>query len=955
MKSHTGYQSSPWKQLTGANLGYVQDLYEQYIADPEQVPEDMRLLFDEQGGPPADGSAASPDAMSQRSSGAAKQADSNVVTAAVKLVWNIRAYGHLAADIKPLKEPIPKHTRYIEPEYYGLTAADLEGLPARAIWEDAPENISTAREAIDCLKSIYTNSIAYEFAHVFDVEERLWLNQTVESGAMHRSLSNDERKELLHDLMQVEGFEQYLHRTFVGQKRFSIEGVDMLVPMLDELIQAGIHDRAEHIFIGMAHRGRLNVLAHILGKSYGMIFSEFHHAPNKDMIPSEGSMGINYGWTGDVKYHLGADRSLKEGQSGRARITLANNPSHLEFVNPVVEGMTRAAQEDRSKPGFPAQDVMRSFSILVHGDASFAGEGIVSETLNLSRLPGYHTGGTVHIIANNRIGFTTESMDSRSTLYASDLAKGFEIPIIHVNADDPEACLDAIRFAYEYRCRFKKDFLIDLIGFRRYGHNEMDDPMATQPQLYSKVKNHPDIAEGYKERLIENGTISREEADQLQQELLEQMQQEYEPIKSGSKKLNKVKIPTEQEANAVLNVDTAVPRQALKEINEALLEWPEKFHVYPKLERILKRRSTAFEEGGNVDWALAETLAFATILADGKPIRMTGQDSERGTFAQRHLILHDIENGSTFSPLHVIPQAKASFALYNSPLSEASVLGFEYGYNIHDSDTLVVWEAQYGDFANAAQVIIDQFMAAGRAKWDQRSSLVLLLPHGYEGQGPEHSSARLERYLELAAENNWSVANVTTAAQYFHILRRQAGITGKVETRPLVMMTPKSMLRNPRTASSGEHFSEGRFQRVLQAGLTTEDGDPHQVERIILCSGKIAVDLEETLDKEKGGEERRRIIRVEQLYPFPRTDIESIMEYYPYANELIWLQEEPKNMGAWRYIEPKLREVARKGMVVNYIGRPEHSSPASGHPDVHQKEQTRIITEALELKVTQSQ
>lgn len=702
------------------------------------------------------------------------------------------------------------------------------------------------------------------------------------------------------------------------------------------MIHQSVKGGTSNIMIGMAHRGRLNVLAHTLGKPYEKIFAEFHHSPNKELIPSEGSRGINFGWTGDVKYHLGADRSIEESSTARATLTLANNPSHLEFVNPVVCGYTRAAQEVRTEPGYPKQDVNKSFAISIHGDAAFPGEGIVAETLNLSRLRGYQTGGSVHIIANNMIGFTTESADSRSTKYSSDLAKGFEIPIVHVNADDPIACIAAVTLAYQYRMRFQKDFLIDLIGYRRFGHNEMDDPAVTQPEKYEKVNNHPTVRALFAKQLEADGVIPEGKGDEMDNEVQQKLQAEYEKVKGVSKdgEVKDVEVP-ESIVKGIPAVDTSVALDQLKEINQALLERPEGFTVYPKLERILARRGNALDEGNKVDWALAETLAFASILSDGTPIRITGQDSERGTFAQRHLVLHDSKNGKLFSPLHHIPQVKASFGIHNSPLSEASVVGFEYGYNVFAPETLVLWEAQYGDFANAAQVLFDQFVSAGRAKWGQKSGLVLLLPHGYEGQGPEHSSGRIERFLQLAAENNWTVANLSSAAQYFHILRRQAAILGKDEVRPLVIMTPKSLLRNPRTSSPGELLGTGQFNPVVEQEGLGKNTD--KVKRIVLSTGKVAIDLATEADGKTEKLDHLHVLRVEQLYPFPKNEIKAIFDRYPHLEEVAWVQEEPKNMGSWAYIESKLRALAPAGATVKYIGRPDRSSPSGGDPDIHKK------------------
>ncbi|MDO7907446.1 2-oxoglutarate dehydrogenase E1 component [Paenibacillus sp. JX-17] len=933
----------PWQHYYGPNLGYVQEQYEQYVQDPSSVEPAYRELFDLWGEPPQNDSvspAAPSTAVSPPTAGP-QGIDRNALQKAVtagKLVWNIRTYGHLAADIDPLGLSPKADVQLLDPASYGLSEQDLKAFPASLIWDGAPDDTLNGWDAIQKLKERYTGPIAFEFSHVHDELERDWLNSQAESGS--KPLTADEQKELLSRLVETEQFEEFLHKTFVGQKRFSLEGNDVLVPVLDEIVRIMVHEGASHVLMGMAHRGRLNVLAHVLGKPYSKIFSEFHHSPNKDLVPSEGSTGINYGWTGDVKYHLGADRVFKDGETRQARLTLANNPSHLEYVNPVVQGFARAAQEDRSKAGYPEQDFNKAATILMHGDAAFPGEGIVAETLNFKKLPGFQNGGTIHIIVNNRLGFTTDSSDSRSTHYASDLAKGYEIPIVHVNADDPEACIAAARMASEYRNKFKKDFLIDLIGYRRYGHNETDDPETTQPLVYAKVKKHLTVSRLYSARLAEQGLLDAKANDALIQQTQERLKAAYEEVKSDPKeeplKAKAKRIQPEKAGR------TGVALESLREINRNLLKWPADFKVYPKLERILQRRETALNDGEKVDWSLAETLAFATILADGKPIRLTGQDAERATFAHRNLVLHNPENGSTFCPLHELPQAKASFAVHNSPLSEESVLGFEYGYNVYSPETLVIWEAQFGDFANCAQVIFDQFISAGRAKWKQNSSLVMLLPHGSEGQGPEHTSARLERFLQLAAEDNWIVANLSSAAQYFHLLRRQAALTETEEARPLVLMSPKSLIRNNRVASPASALSSGSFQPVLeQPGLGSK---ADAVERLVLCSGKMAIDLEEALDKEAGQDTSwLHIVRVEQLYPFPETEIKTILGRYRNLKEIVWVQEEPKNMGAWTYMEPRLRAVAPAGASVGYNGRPERSSPASGYQHVHSQEQQQIV------------
>lgn len=932
-----------WRDFHGPNLGYVMDLYEQYLEDPNSVDEELRNMFDAWGAPEALTEQSYVNSSSTVSRNLSYTFEKlQKVAAAVRFAEDIRTFGHLDASIYPMgikhnEEDVLNESRY------GLTKEDLIEIPAKLLSPYTPDHVHNGYEAIQYLKDVYSKSIAFEFQHVHNFEEHEWLNEMVESGKIFKTLSKEKRISLLKRLTEVEGFESFLHKTFVGQKRFSIEGVDMLVPMLDELISEAVKSGTTNINIGMAHRGRLSVLAHVLGKPFELIFSEFQHAPNKELVPSEGSIGINYGWTGDVKYHLGADRKIKDHNVVRARLTLANNPSHLEFVDPIVEGYTRAAQDNRNVRGYPEQDIHKSMAVLIHGDAAFPGEGVVAETLNLSQLNGYKTGGTIHIIANNMIGFTTESHDSRSTKYASDLAKGFEIPIVHVNADDPEACLAAVYIAILYRNKFHKDFLIDLIGYRRYGHNEMDEPMATNPLLYEKIKKHETICKLYAKQLESDGIISLEDVRKFEQEVQDRLKKAYDKVPKNEHQEEEIHIP-ETVSHGLPKIDTTVPVDVLDKINRELITFPEGFTVFNKLQKILERRAKVYEEERKVDWSLAEAFAFATILRDGTPLRITGQDSERGTFAHRHLVLHDVKTGKTFSPLHRLSDVQVSFAIHNSPLSEVSVLGFEYGYNVFSPETLVIWEAQFGDFANVAQVIFDQFISAGRAKWGQKSGLVMLLPHGYEGQGPEHSSGRLERYLTLAAENNWTVANVTTAAQYFHLLRRQAAILTKEEVRPLIIMTPKSLLRNPNTVSDVTELTEGQFQPVIeQPGLGQ---NKEKVKRLILCTGKISIELANGLQK-LDQKDFLHIVRVEEIYPFPEEEIKEIIERYPNLQEIVWVQEEPKNMGSWIFTYPQLKSIVGDKLAVKYIGRPRRSSPAEGDPTTHKKEQSRIITEAL--------
>ncbi|MCQ6276187.1 2-oxoglutarate dehydrogenase E1 component [Bacillus sp. V3B] len=924
------------EQFHGPNLGYVMELYEKYLEDPQSVDEEMRQYFHEWGS--REKPKTSLLGMKENLSNEWYQK----VKAVLKLADKTRDYGHLAADIYPLHDHIPEIS-HLDPAHYGLSKADLEAIPAEILCPDVPETTQNGYEAFDYLKQVYTGKLAFEFHHVSNIEEKKWLQQKVEKGSLLSTLKKENKINLFKRLTEVEEFERFLHRTYVGQKRFSIEGLDAMIPLLDELITGSVMGGATTINMGMAHRGRLNVLAHILGKPYEIIFAEFQHAPNKKLVPSEGSIGINFGWTGDVKYHLGLERQMKKESTQNVHLNLANNPSHLEFVGAIVEGFTRAAQDNRDEAGYPKENPALALSIIIHGDAAFPGQGIVAETLNLGNLKGYRTGGSIHIIANNMIGFTTESSDSRSTRYASDLAKGFEVPIVHVNADDPESCIEAAILACEYREMFHKDFLIDLIGYRRFGHNEMDEPMTTNPLMYRIIHQHPTVKEIYGNKLLEEGILTEELKQSIETGVGTKLQKAYEQV-TDKKQEAMIKNPPEKIEKGFGKVKTAVPLEQLQQINQELLAWPESVQVFNKLEKILQRRRNALEGDGKVDWGLAETLAFATILSDGTPIRITGQDSERGTFAQRNLVLHDSSTGKGFSPLHVLSTAKASFAIHNSPLSEGSVLGFEYGYNVFAPETLVLWEAQYGDFANSAQVIFDQFIAAGRAKWGQKSGLVMLLPHGYEGQGPEHSSGRLERFLLLAAENNWTVANLTNAAQYFHILRRQAMILNREEVRPLVIMTPKSLLRNPLVASNGLELSEGEFQSVIEQPDLLEKIE--KVQRIVFSTGKVAIDLAEKLNTESETD-WLHLVRIEEIYPFPESEIERIIKRYPHVKEIVWVQEEPKNMGAWHFVEPFLRTYSSSNTIVSYLGRRRRSSPAEGDPNVHKKDQARIITAAL--------
>jgi 2-oxoglutarate dehydrogenase E1 component len=919
-------------QFYGPNLGYVLELYERYREDPESVDEGTRNFFETWSPPrePGANGRATP-------AGVAPEVDVEKVVGATKFVRHIRDFGHTAAQLDPLGSEPPGDPT-LDPGFYRISEDDLETLPASLIvGGPISEHTTTAKEAVDELRRVYCKTTGYDFGHVHDPEERFWLREAVESERFVEVMEGEDARQLLMRLTRVDTFEKFLHKAFLGQKRFSVEGNDMVVPMLNALVRSAAEAGTPEMVLGMAHRGRLNVLAHVLDKPYSKIFSEFQQ-PDRGESSSAASIPGD-AWVGDVKYHLGV-RGFQlpdEEADQQVLVNLAPNPSHLEHVNPVVEGMARAAQEERDEAGPPRRDGDASLPVLLHGDAAFPGEGVAAETLNLSRLPGYRTGGTIHIITNNQLGFTTERQDARSTTYASDLAKGFEMPVVHVNADDPEACLAVTRMAYAYREKFSKDFMIDLIGYRRFGHNEGDEPSYTQPLMYEEIRSHPSVREIWARELERRGAVEEGEAERMVEEILAKME---EVRNKPSESLEDEDEITDKPYTPLVEIpETAVPAERLTALNEALLERPEDFSPTPKLERLFQKNRGELE---SVDWAHAEALAFATLLEDGVPIRLTGQDTERGTFSQRHAALYDVETGERYVPLHSIPQASASFAVHNSPLSEIAVLGFEYGYSVNARGVLVLWEAQYGDFANVGQPMIDQFIVSGQAKWGQISGLVLLLPHGYEGQGPEHSSARLERFLQLAANENIRVANLTTAAQYFHLLRAQAVL--KENQRPLVIMTPKSLLRNPLAASRIEDLTGGKFQPVLDDPEARERAE--SVERLILCTGKIYTELTESDLREEA--EDTAVSRIELLYPFPEDRIREMIEGYPNLREILWVQEEPQNMGAWTFMEPRLRELTGNEPPIFYIGKPARPSPAQGSARFHKEEHTAIVRAAFD-------
>src|SRR3954464_9823746 len=858
------------------------------------------------------------------------------VQAAMSLIKAHRTHGHLAARLDPLGSE-PEGDPALDPEPLTLTPEIMAKIPASILRVGVPGE--TLADVVPRLRETYCGTIAYEIEHIASHRQRVWLREKIETGAYRKPLGPEENVALLRRLTQVDSFERFMHKAYLGQKQFSVEGLDMTVPMLDEMIQLAAAEGAREVVIGMAHRGRLNVLAHNLGRAYETIFREFEGASSIEAVTT-----IPQGGTGDVKYHHGAQGTYQCGENESVLVRLESNPSHLEYVGPVVDGATRAVQTSRSGT-HATLDTNAAVPIILHGDAAFPGQGVVAETFNLQALDGYTVGGSLHLITNNQVGFTTDPDDSRSTRWASDLAKGFDVPIFHVNADDVAACVSAVRLAFAFRQEFGHDVLIDLIGYRRYGHNEADEPAYTQPEMTAKIKAKKPVRELYAAHLVQEGTITQEESDALAQEIWDDLAQRHRELKEQLSDAGGADQPTggyELDRSASPEVKTAVSRERLETLNEELLRFPEGFTVHPKLVKQLERRRAAIGPEGGIDWAQAEGLAYASLLTEGTPVRLTGQDAERGTFSQRHLVFHDPKTGQRISPIQSLPGALAPMELHNSPLSEVACLGFEYGYSMEAPETLVLWEAQFGDFVNSAQVIVDQFIVSAMSKWGQSTRLTLLLPHGYEGSGPEHSSARLERFLVLAAEGNIRVANLTTPAQYFHLLRRQARVA---KQRPLVIMTPKSLLRLPQATSRIEHLADSRFFPVLAEPRIDEE----KVRRLVPCTGKLYYDLKGHATREN--DEAVAITRVELLYPFPQAQIMEEVLRYPNLKEVVWVQEEPRNMGARTHMSPRLLQILPEDIEFGYIGRPERASPGEGYPAAHTVEQTRIIRTALDLGV----
>jgi len=854
----------------------------------------------------------------------------------LELINAYRVRGHLIADIDPLNAlPVQYHPE-LDIETYGLTIWDLDrefitgGLGGK--------HSASLREILDILRRAYCGKVGTEYRHIQSKEQKLWIRDRIRQEFVYpEPLSAETKKALLTRLVRAEQFERFLHTKYLGQKRFSLEGSETIIPLLDQLVERAAEKGVEDITLGMAHRGRLNVLANVVGNFSERIFTAFEGSVHPDFPADEG----------DVKYHQGAKGERETASGRKVRITISPNPSHLEFVDPVVEGMIRAGQDALELAGQPREEVIdRALPVLLHGDAAFAGQGIVMETLQLADLHGYRTGGTIHVIINNQIGFTTSPEASRSSIYSTDVAKMTQLPIFHINGDDPEAAFRVLRIALDYRQEFNKDVVLDVIGFRRLGHNEGDEPSYTQPLMYARVKAHPGVRALYAQRLVSEGVVTSEEVEQMLKEATER----YERIHARAKEIVAEKPPLKelpppvQEEDGSEVLETAVSPEVIRDIAHKIAVIPEGFNINPKMVSQLARRAKMGEGQAPLDWAFAELTAFGSLGLEGVRVRLSGQDSGRGTFSQRHAILYDTQTGQPWSPLSEMTSrgSRALIEVFDSSLSEQGVVGFEYGYSVVARDALVCWEAQFGDFANGAQVIIDTFISPGVDKWQQPSRLVMLLPHGFEGQGPEHSSARLERYLQLCAENNMQVCYPTSPAQYFHLLRRQVK---QKSARPLIVMTPKSLLSLPAATSSIEELARGGFRPVID---DAEVEDREAVRRIVLCSGKVFYDLAAAL--KKSGDASVAIIRLEQFYPFPERALREVFAAFPNSTQLVWCQEEPKNMGGWAFVEPRLMGLLPACERPFYAGRSASASPATGSYTIHELEQRELVNNALTVE-----
>jgi 2-oxoglutarate dehydrogenase E1 component len=921
--------------LSAGNAAYVEALYERFLQAPETLDPHWRAYFADLGPPRAGERAHAPVVQSiaarmQAPSGAATagavaRSASEKQGAVSRLMQIYANRGHLVARIDPLGLMPRPRPRVLELDYTGLDPADLDAefyTAARTAWiaQHAP-----LRDIIARLEHVYCGSIGAEFAHVSDTEERLWLQDEFQLGRMQTHFRPDEQRNILWQLTAAEGLERYLHTRYVGQKRFSLEGCESLIALLDDFVQEAGRGGVEEVVIGMAHRGRLNVLINVLGKQPAELFSEF-----------EGKYDLRHG-TGDVKYHKGFSSDLRT-PGGNVHVALAFNPSHLEIVDPVVEGSVRARQERRDDARGE-----RVIPVLVHGDAAFAGQGVVMETLQLSQTRGYRTGGTLHLVINNQVGFTTSALqDARSTLYCSDVAKMIEAPILHVNGDDPEAVVFATRLALRYRQRFHKDFVIDLVCYRRLGHNEADEPAATQPVMYAAIRQHASVRRLYAEQLTAAGVLAAGEGERLVEQYRQALDEGKHQVHPSLGMIgNQYTVDWSRYAGAdwTETVHTGLDPARLRALGARIIDVPQGFTLQARVAQVMAARTRMLAGEQPLDWGCAETLAYAALLDEGYAVRLSGQDCGRGTFFHRHAVLHEQHSGARYVPLEHVKVGQPRFTVIDSVLSEEAVLGFEYGYATTSPDSLVVWEAQFGDFANGAQVLIDQFISSGEAKWGRLCGLTLFLPHGYEGQGPEHSSARLERFLQLCAEQNMQVCVPSTPAQMFHMLRRQML---RAIRRPLVVMTPKSLLRHELSVSDLAELTRGGFAAVIDE---IDDLPAAQVQRLVLCSGKVYFDLLKA--RRAAGQRDVAIVRLEQLYPFPVEAYQDALARYPQAQEIVWCQEEPQNQGAWYQIRHRLQELAGERLPLYYAGRAPAAAPATGLAKIHEAEQQRLVQTAL--------
>lgn len=907
--------------LISDNAQFVETLYRQYLTDPTSVAEEWREYFAHL----APSASATTETRNRTTAYSTETADIEKQARVLQLINAYRVRGHFDANLDPLGIAPKRSHPELDPAYYGFTNEDLGkefplarlfGMPAL-----------TLKGILSTLRETYCGTIGIEFRHIQDPAQRRWLMEHVEDKRYAKELSPDTKRLILSKLYAAETFEAFLHTKFVGHKRFSLEGAETLIPLLDILIEQCAGQGVEEIVIGMPHRGRLNVLVNTLGKSYEAVFSEFEGNVDPSLM-----MG-----SGDVKYHLGFSSDYETRGGKRVHLSLTANPSHLEAVNPVVEGRVRAKQER-------VHDTERArvVPLLIHGNAAFAGQGVVAETLNMAQLRGYTTGGTIHIIANNQIGFTTEPEEGHCGPYASDIAKAIHAPIFHVNGEDPEAVARVTMLAVEYRQTFKQDVVIDMFCYRRYGHNEGDEPSFTQPRMYRAIKGHPHITWIYRERLLDRGEMTADEVKEIEQSFRQRLQTALDTVKSNPVTSRPDVFGGVWEGftrSHECQIDTRVKRELLEYIARRLSAVPEDFTLNPKVEKLLQARTEAVLHEQPIDWGLAELLTYGSLVCEGYDVRLSGQDSERGTFSHRHSILVDFDTGMKYSPLANLREGQGRFSVYNSPLSEYAVLGFEFGYSLDDPNTLAIWEAQFGDFANGAQIIIDQFVSSTEAKWQRMSGLVMFLPHGYEGQGPEHSSARLERYLQLCAEDNIQVANCTTPAQIFHLLRRQMKRDFR---KPLIIMTPKSLLRHKLAVSSVTDLTDGMFHEVLDDSVVS---DPQRVKRLLFCSGKVYYDL--LAERERRQSLNTAIVRIEQFYPLPRKALTNVFKRYSKVQDVAWVQEEPRNMGAWLFMLEHLSSVLPAGTSLRYIGRGAQASPAVGAQKIHQQEQIWLVEQAL--------